>query len=76
MKKLYWGIKLLEISNSDELDIIDSKEFAKRLLKSTQKHQARIDEYTKVLTENKVSWGSLVETNAHEFNEANNPFFC
>ena len=53
-----------------ESDIIDVKEFLKRLTEANEKHQARIEEGTQALAQNKVSWGSIIETQAVKY--ANN----
>jgi citronellyl-CoA synthetase len=57
----------LETSQPKDLDLIDEKEFAQRFLEVNKKHGGKIEEYIKILTENKTSWGSLVELNAEKY---------
>jgi citronellyl-CoA synthetase len=62
---------MLEVSKQEESNLIDVDEFNKRFKAWTEKHRETIAKLEKIGSENKISWGSLVEENAQKY--PNNP---
>ena len=60
---------MLEIPKSKETDIINKKEFRKRYAEFLGKYGNSIMEYRKIVDDNKVSWGTLVEINAEKYSD-------
>ena len=58
---------MLDTPKQDESNLIDVKEFNKRFREWTEKYGKRVADIEKIPTENKVSWGSLVEENAQKY---------
>ncbi|MFW9942689.1 MAG: long-chain-acyl-CoA synthetase [Candidatus Thorarchaeota archaeon] len=58
---------MLEKTESKDLDLIDEKEFEKRFEEANKKHEKEVIELLQILTENKFSWGTIVERNAENY---------
>ena len=58
---------MLEVPKPKDLDLIDKKEFRKRLREQNKKHAHEVAEIVKIVAENKVSWGTIVERNAKKY---------
>lgn len=52
-----------------ELDLIDEKEFVKRLEEFNKKYASVIEDSIKILVENKTSWGTMIERNARIYSD-------
>ncbi len=60
---------MLEEPNQKEPDLIDKKVFRKKLREFNKKHAHEVAEIVKIVAENKVSWGKVVERNAEKYAE-------
>ncbi len=60
---------MLEVPKPKDLDLIDKKEFRKRLRENNKKHAHEVAEIVKIVAENKVSWGTIVERNAQKYSD-------
>jgi len=60
---------MLEVPKPKDLDLIDKKEFRKRLREFNKKHAQEVAEIVKIIAENKVSWGTIVERNAQKYSD-------
>ena len=60
---------MLENPDSKEPDLIPNKEFNKRNMRFLRKHENTLAEYAKMVEENKISWGALVEVNAEKYSD-------
>lgn len=58
---------MLEEPKPKDPDLIDKKEFRKRLRKFNKKHAHEVAEIVKIVAENKISWGTIVERNAEKY---------
>ncbi|MFX0083406.1 MAG: long-chain-acyl-CoA synthetase [Candidatus Hodarchaeota archaeon] len=63
------GILILEEEKSKEQDLIDEKEFKKRLEEANKKYEKEVIELLQILAENKVTWGIIVERNAENYSD-------
>lgn len=60
-------VRMLEKPESKEIDLIPNDEFRKRSTEFFKKFLGDITNFTKILTENKISWGTVVEMNAEKY---------
>ena len=60
---------MLEIPKSKETDLISNKEFRRRYMRFLRKHANNMVETNRILEENEVSWGALVEINAEKYSD-------
>lgn len=60
---------MLEDPKQKNLDLIDKKEFRKRLREFNKKNGHIWAEIVKIVRENKVSWGTIVESNAEKYSD-------
>ncbi len=60
---------MLEEPKPKDLDLIDKKEFRKRLREQNKKHAHEVAEIVKIIAENKVSWSTIVERNAKKHSD-------
>ncbi|MFX1524626.1 MAG: long-chain-acyl-CoA synthetase [Promethearchaeota archaeon] len=60
---------MLEGQKREEINLIDEKEFQKRLKESSKKNEKIIIELLEKLAEDKTSWGTIIEKNAELYSE-------
>lgn len=62
-------VRMLEKPELKETDLIPNDEFRKRSTEFFKKYLGDITNFTKLITENKISWGTVVEINAEKYAE-------
>ena len=56
-----------EMTEPKDMDLIDRKEFRKRYRSWVGKHSDEFQEFMNIPSENKISWGTIIERNAEKY---------
>ncbi|MFW9882280.1 MAG: AMP-binding protein, partial [Candidatus Thorarchaeota archaeon] len=60
---------MLEKFESKDLELIDEKEFERRLKEANKKHEKEVVQLLQILNEDKTSWGTIIEKNADDYSD-------